>query len=84
VSGFCVDCSCWGTVRLLTSLLVLQFDVFVDVDGENMRDGSVVCPEIKTWVAVCRVLYTLSPADLVVAEGVRVCWPRAFLCFVLR
>jgi hypothetical protein len=35
-----------------------------------MRDGSTVCPEMGTCVAVCRVLYTLSPADLTVAEGV--------------
>jgi hypothetical protein len=67
---FSCGCCCWGLVRLLTSVLALQFDVFLDVGEECMRDGSPMCPEIETCVAVCRVLYTLSPADLAVAEGV--------------
>jgi hypothetical protein len=48
-----------------------------------MRNGSIVCPEIETCVAVWRVLYTLFPADLAVAEGVSAGYAEHERFFVL-
>jgi hypothetical protein len=63
-------CQSWTAPRVLTFLFFLQLDVFVDLNGERMWDGSPMCPEIETCVAVCRVLYVLSPDDLAGAEWV--------------
>jgi hypothetical protein len=63
--------------------LALQLVVYVDVDGEYLRDGSLMCPEMVACVGVCRALYSLAPADLRVAEEVSAGYADADRFFVL-